>query len=103
MLEQIEGDTLSLYGPQSLEAFDRNWGMQAAGAVNTIVFKFIDFDSIVKQLPKIRVRFPATTVGSHPDFLIGVGFRRQNTNTLWYTRVLRTTVKQLTNLMKFDD
>ncbi|XP_005090720.3 leucine-rich repeat-containing protein 49, partial [Aplysia californica] len=60
MLEQIEGDTLSLYGPQSLDAFDRNWGVQAAGAVNVIVFKFIDFDAIVKQLPKIRVRFPAT-------------------------------------------
>ncbi|XP_059163229.1 leucine-rich repeat-containing protein 49-like isoform X2 [Physella acuta] len=60
MLEQIEGDTLSLYGVQSLEAFDRNWGVQAAGTVNVIVFKFIDFDSIVKQLPKIRVRFPAT-------------------------------------------
>ena len=62
MLEQIEGDTLSLYGPQSLDAFDRNWGVQAAGAVNVIVFKFIDFDAIVKQLPKIRVRFPATQV-----------------------------------------
>ncbi|GFO31885.1 leucine-rich repeat-containing protein 49-like protein [Plakobranchus ocellatus] len=60
MLEQIEGDTLSLYGPQSLDAFDRNWGVQVAGAVSTIVFKFIDFDAIVRQLPKIRVRFPAT-------------------------------------------
>nr|KAI8769795.1 leucine-rich repeat-containing protein 49-like [Biomphalaria glabrata] len=60
MLELIEGDTLSLYGIQSLDAFERNWGYQSAGAVNTIVFKFIDFDAIVKYLPKIRVRFPAT-------------------------------------------
>ncbi|RUS69701.1 hypothetical protein EGW08_022537 [Elysia chlorotica] len=60
MLEQIEGDTLYLYGPQSLDAFDRNWGVQVAGAVSTIVFKFIDFDAIVRQLAKIRVRFPAT-------------------------------------------
>ncbi|CAL1537613.1 unnamed protein product [Lymnaea stagnalis] len=60
MLEQIEGDTLSLYGAQSLDAFERNWGVQAAGAVTVIVFKFIDFDAIVKQLSKIRVRFPAT-------------------------------------------
>ncbi|CAG5118268.1 unnamed protein product, partial [Candidula unifasciata] len=60
MLEQIEGDTLSLYGSQSLEAFDRNWGIQAAGVVTVIIFKFIDFDAIVRQLPKIRVRFPAT-------------------------------------------
>ncbi|BFY97135.1 hypothetical protein BsWGS_00175 [Bradybaena similaris] len=60
MLEQIEGDTLSLYGLQSLDAFDRNWGIQAAGVVTVIIFKFIDFDAIVRQLPKIRVRFPAT-------------------------------------------
>ncbi|KAH9494929.1 Leucine-rich repeat-containing protein 49 [Bulinus truncatus] len=60
MLEQIEGDTLSLYGVQSLDAFERNWGYQSAGAVNTIVFKFIDFDAIVKYLPKVRARFPAT-------------------------------------------
>ena len=51
-----------MYGPPSLEALDRNWGMQAAGAVTVIVFKFIDFDEIYKHLPKIRTRFPATQV-----------------------------------------
>ncbi|XP_052279635.1 leucine-rich repeat-containing protein 49-like isoform X3 [Dreissena polymorpha] len=56
----LEGDRLTLYGPKSLEALDRNWGIQAAGAVATIIFKFIDFEEIAKHLAKIRVRFPAT-------------------------------------------
>ncbi|XP_060602229.1 leucine-rich repeat-containing protein 49-like isoform X4 [Ruditapes philippinarum] len=59
-LADLEGDTLTLYGPPSLEALDRNWGMQAAGAVTVIIFKFIDFDEICKHLQKIRTRFPAT-------------------------------------------
>ena len=57
-LSELEGDTLSLYGPGALDALDKNWGIQAAGAVNTIIFRFIDFDEIVKQLHKVRVRFP---------------------------------------------
>jgi leucine-rich repeat-containing protein 49 len=61
-LADLEGDTLTLYGPPSLEALDRNWGMQAAGAVTVIIFKFIDFDEICKHLQKIRTRFPATQV-----------------------------------------
>ncbi|XP_045156719.2 leucine-rich repeat-containing protein 49-like isoform X2 [Mercenaria mercenaria] len=59
-LADLEGDTLTLYGPPSLEALDRNWGMQAAGAVTVIIFKFIDFEEISKHLQKIRTRFPAT-------------------------------------------
>ncbi|WAQ99125.1 LRC49-like protein [Mya arenaria] len=59
-LADLEGDTLTLYGAQSLEALDRNWGIQAAGAVLTIVFNFIDFEFIGKHLHKIRTRFPAT-------------------------------------------
>ncbi|KAK3097495.1 hypothetical protein FSP39_010176 [Pinctada imbricata] len=54
----LEGDTLTLYGPQSLEAMDRNWGMQAVGAITHIIFKFIDFEEIAKHLHKIRTRFP---------------------------------------------
>ena len=57
-LSELEGDTLSLYGPGALDAFDKNWGIQAAGTVNTIIFKFIDFEEISKILHKIRVRFP---------------------------------------------
>ncbi|XP_041367992.1 leucine-rich repeat-containing protein 49-like isoform X2 [Gigantopelta aegis] len=55
----LDGDTLSLYGPPSLSALDKNWGIQAAGAITVINFKFIDFDNIVKQLPKLRTRYPS--------------------------------------------
>uniref|UniRef100_K1PQ40 Leucine-rich repeat-containing protein 49 n=1 Tax=Magallana gigas TaxID=29159 RepID=K1PQ40_MAGGI len=57
-LADLEGDSLTMYGPQSLEALDRNWGVQAAGAVTHVLFKFIDFDEIAKHLHKIRTRFP---------------------------------------------
>ena len=62
MVAELEEDTLNLYGPLALGAFDRNWGLQAAGAVTTIVFRFIDFDEICKQIHKIRSRFPGTQV-----------------------------------------
>ena len=61
-LADLEGDTLTLYGTQSLEALDRNWGMQAAGAVTHIIFKFIDFEDIAKQLYKVRTKFPGVQV-----------------------------------------
>lgn len=61
-LSEIEGETLNLYGSGSLDAFDKNWGIQAAGAVTTVCFQFIDFDDIVKVLSKIRVRFPNVNV-----------------------------------------
>ena len=63
MVAELEEDTLNLYGPLALGAFDRNWGLQAAGAVTTICFKFIDFDEICKQIHKVRSRFPSTQVG----------------------------------------
>ena len=63
-LAELEGDVLTLYGSQSLEALDRNWGIQAAGSVTQIIFKFIDFDEITRHLHKIRTRFPATQVCS---------------------------------------
>ena len=62
-LAELEGDTLHLYGSGSLDALDRNWGIQAAGAVTVISFKFIDFDEITKYLHKIRARFPSVQVG----------------------------------------
>lgn len=61
-LSEIEGETLNLYGSGSLDAFDKNWGLQAAGAVTTVCFQFIDFNEIVKVLSKIRVRFPNVNV-----------------------------------------
>ncbi|XP_077989183.1 leucine-rich repeat-containing protein 49-like [Glandiceps talaboti] len=57
-LAELEGDTLHLYGPGSLEALDKNWGIQAASAVTAVSFKFIDFNQIAKHLHKIRSRFP---------------------------------------------
>ena len=63
-LSELDGDTLSLYGVGALDAFDKNWGIQAAGAVTTIHFKFIDFDDIAKVLHKIRVRFPNINVSN---------------------------------------
>ena len=61
-LAELEGDTLSLYGPGVLDAIDKTWGMAAAGAVTTVSFKFIDFDELTKHLSKIRARFPAVNV-----------------------------------------
>ena len=63
-LSEIEGDTLQLYGSRSLDAFDRSWGFQAAGCVNTVHFHYVDFDEVVKILAKIRVRFPNVVVSS---------------------------------------
>ncbi|XP_022108210.1 leucine-rich repeat-containing protein 49-like isoform X2 [Acanthaster planci] len=57
-LAELDGDTLNLYGPGSMEALDKSWGVQAAGSVMAVSFKFIDFDKIAKHLHKIRIRFP---------------------------------------------
>ncbi|XP_067940574.1 leucine-rich repeat-containing protein 49-like [Watersipora subatra] len=59
-LAELDGDTLTCYGPGSVDSLDRNWGITAAGAVNTIVFKFIEFgDVVAKAFTKIRSKFPA--------------------------------------------
>ena len=63
-LAELEGDTLHLYGPGSLESLDKSWGVQAAGSVTTVSFKFIDFDNISKHLHKIRIRFPNVSVST---------------------------------------
>lgn len=68
-LSELEGDTLNLYGWGALDALDKNWGIQAAGSITTIAFKFIDFDEITKVLHKIRVRFPNVVVSSHETLL----------------------------------
>ncbi|ESP05320.1 hypothetical protein LOTGIDRAFT_208342 [Lottia gigantea] len=57
---ELDGDTFTLYGHQALENLERNWGIQAAGSITTIVFKFVDFEHVAKILHKIRTRFPAT-------------------------------------------
>ena len=67
-LAELEGDTLSLYGTGALDAFERTWGLQAAGAVTTVIFKFIDFEEIIRHLHKVRVRFPNTHVSHRVRF-----------------------------------
>lgn len=62
-LAELDNDTLSCYGPGSVDSLDRNWGVQAAGAVTTIVFNFIEFGDVVnKAFSKIRTKFPAAHV-----------------------------------------
>nr|XP_033470461.1 leucine-rich repeat-containing protein 49 isoform X2 [Epinephelus lanceolatus] len=57
-LAELDGDTLRLFGPGALEALERGWGVQTAGAVTVITFRYINFDAIVPTLPRIRVKFP---------------------------------------------
>ena len=59
---EIVGEVLNLFGDGALEAFDKNWGLQAAGVVTNIHFKFLDFDYISRTIHKIRVRFPNVQV-----------------------------------------
>ena len=61
-LAELDGDTLRLVGPGALEALERGWGAQTAGAVCTITFRYVQFDAIVPTLPRIRVKFPNLTV-----------------------------------------
>ncbi|MGH0136298.1 UNVERIFIED_CONTAM: hypothetical protein FKN15_020691 [Acipenser sinensis] len=60
-LAELDGETLRLFGLGSLEALERGWGVQTAGAVTAIAFRYIDYDAIVPTLPRIRVKFPNVT------------------------------------------
>lgn len=64
-LAELDGDTLRLFGLGALEALERGWGVQTAGAVTVITFRYINFDAIVPSLPRIRVKFPNLSVSSH--------------------------------------
>ncbi|XP_037308620.2 leucine-rich repeat-containing protein 49 isoform X1 [Pungitius pungitius] len=57
-LAELDGDTLRLFGPGALEALERGWGVQTAGAVTVIAFRYINFNAILPTLPRIRVKFP---------------------------------------------
>ncbi|XP_028299042.1 leucine-rich repeat-containing protein 49 isoform X1 [Gouania willdenowi] len=57
-LAELDGDTLRLFGLGALEALERGWGVQTAGAVTVITFRYINFDAIVPTMPRIRVKFP---------------------------------------------
>lgn len=80
-LAELDGDTLRLFGLGALEALERGWGVQTAGAVTVITLRYINFDAIVPTLPRIRVKFPNLSVSkpaarpSQPD----ASLRRSNT------------------------
>lgn len=57
-LAELDGENLRLFGLGALEALERGWGVQTAGAVTVITFRYINFDAIVPTLPRIRVKFP---------------------------------------------
>ncbi|KAM8894610.1 leucine-rich repeat-containing protein 49 isoform 2-T2 [Spinachia spinachia] len=57
-LAELDGDALRLFGPGALEALERGWGVQTAGAVTVIAFRYINFNAILPTLPRIRVKFP---------------------------------------------
>lgn len=67
-LAELDGDTLRLFGLGALEALERGWGVQTAGAVTVITFRYINFDAIVPTLPRIRVKFPNLSV--RPCYII---------------------------------
>ncbi|KAL7870236.1 hypothetical protein SRHO_G00077330 [Serrasalmus rhombeus] len=58
---ELDGETVRLFGPGALEALERGWGVQTASAVTTITFRYIQFDSIIPTLPRIRLKFPNLT------------------------------------------
>ncbi|XP_048583494.1 leucine-rich repeat-containing protein 49 isoform X2 [Nematostella vectensis] len=72
-LAELDGETLYLYGPGSLDALDRNWGAQAVNSVSVISFKFIEYDAIVPHFHKIGTRFPS---------LVGLIFTETSINNL---------------------
>lgn len=59
---ELDGETVRLFGPGALETLERGWGVQTASTVTTIAFRYIQFDSIVPTLPRIRLKFPNLTV-----------------------------------------
>ncbi|XP_031566917.1 leucine-rich repeat-containing protein 49-like [Actinia tenebrosa] len=72
-LAELDGDTLYLYGPGSLDALDRNWGAQAVNSVLNMSIKFINYDTIVPYFSKISTRFPS---------LVGLIFTETQINSL---------------------
>jgi hypothetical protein len=44
----LDGDLLSVYGPQSLKFLDRPWNRQRALKATTVQFNFVSFDDLVR-------------------------------------------------------
>uniref|UniRef100_A0AAY5EGM7 Leucine rich repeat containing 49 n=1 Tax=Electrophorus electricus TaxID=8005 RepID=A0AAY5EGM7_ELEEL len=58
---ELDGETVRLFGLGALDTLERGWGVQTAGAVTTIAFRYIHFDSIAPTLPRVRLKFPNLT------------------------------------------
>ena len=63
-LAELDNNTLSLYGPRSLDALDKTWGDKGGTncTVECISFKFINFQEIVQRLKTLNERFTAVQV-----------------------------------------
>ena len=57
-LIEIDGELLSVYGPQSLRFLDRPWNRQRAMKATVVQFNFVAFDDLVPYLPRFRQTFP---------------------------------------------
>ena len=55
-LIELDGDLLSVYGPQSLKFLDRPWNRQRALKASTVQFNFVSFDDLV--ILNFSIMFP---------------------------------------------
>ncbi|XP_057182759.1 leucine-rich repeat-containing protein 49 isoform X4 [Triplophysa rosa] len=60
-LAELDGETLRLIGAGALEPLERCWSVQTAAGVTVISFRYINFDSIIPTLLRIRLKFPNLT------------------------------------------
>jgi leucine-rich repeat-containing protein 49 len=57
-LVEISGRFLNVYGQGALRFIDRPWNSGKAADVNTVKFSYINFNSIIPILGRIKQRFP---------------------------------------------
>ncbi|KAH8365500.1 hypothetical protein KR093_001428 [Drosophila rubida] len=72
-LIEICGRYLNIYGQGALRFIDKQWNPAKANDVHTLNFSYINFNSIVCMLGRIKVRFP------HAEHFV---FRETNISTL---------------------
>lgn len=58
-LAEIENNSLNLYGSGSLEALEKEWNEKTLSTINTINFKYINFQDIVPLVDKLFNNFPS--------------------------------------------
>lgn len=57
-LIEICGRYLNIYGAGAVKFIDRQWNTQKANDVHTLKFSYLNFNSIVPILNRIKIRFP---------------------------------------------